>query len=101
MECKVCGDINALSTLLGFNRDIVECKDVIDWVAVKLSRRFNRDIVECKELQVAFFQAGIWDLIETLWNVKGTQALPAALESRFNRDIVECKDITPPLHTVP
>ena len=101
MECKVRFFLISATFEVRFNRDIVECKDVIDWVAVKLSRRFNRDIVECKELQVAFFQAGIWDLIVTLWNVKGTQALPAALESRFNRDIVECKDITPPLHTVP
>ena len=33
---------------LGFNRDIVECKDGYDYNRVQKCVRFNRDIVECK-----------------------------------------------------
>ena len=53
---------------------------------------FNRDIVECKELSSRICMYSVRDLIETLWNVKSTYVLiflyPAC---GFNRDIVECK----------
>ena len=56
--------------LLGFNRDIVECKEKLEKIALIKNERFNRDIVECK---VLFFHC------------------PNQITARFNRDIVECK----------
>ena len=34
---------------MGFNRDIVECKDKIEITFSRRGNSFNRDIVECKE----------------------------------------------------
>ena len=53
---------------------------------------FNRDIVECKDKSKGGTTYNRYDLIETLWNVKmSTIKLFSNAKSGFNRDIVECK----------
>ena len=78
---------------MGFNRDIVECKDLSSptiqkWHTVVLIETqwnvkmllwrystgkrpgFNRDIVECKDLYISILGDVYQVLIETQWNVK-------------------------------
>ena len=75
-----------------FNRDIVECKAVSDACAVFSDSGFNRDIVECKGFSIEQNCRFLFDLIETLWNVKAAaESAENARKTGFNRDIVECK----------
>ena len=55
--------------------------------------RFNRYIVECKDLgEQPVKNREIFDLIDTLWNVKFVRVGASRVErGRFNRYIVECK----------
>ncbi len=48
MECKVSPTQTDSKPGDGFNRDIVECKDLFMKHSVKVQYGFNRDIVECK-----------------------------------------------------
>ena len=66
MECKVSPLSDRVVAYDGFNRDIVECKDVMQTGYGIQQASFNRDIVECKVKLTAFsatYTAGV--LIET------------------------------------
>ena len=80
------------SSRRGFNRNIVECKEVSAIINLIAVVRFNRNIVECKEAPQAGRGAGRSVLIETLWNVNnGDPDAGNALRVGFNRNIMECK----------
>ena len=55
---------------MGFNRDIVECKEDLSHALSGYRNSFNRDIVECKDR----------------FKYRSPLTAPG-----FNRDIVECK----------
>ena len=76
-----------------FNRDIVECKDMIMRIGTETLLRFNRDIVECKDKDAAdrmMKSAGGFnrDIVECKVFRRNLQY---NARMRFNRDIVECK----------
>ena len=76
----------------GFNRNIVECKAIINAFAILYFLRFNRNIVECKVLSPPCSLQITLVLIETLWNVKrGQGTVDVIVVGSFNRNIVECK----------
>ena len=71
MECKaIKHGFDVTGCTSRFNRDIVECKAVSDACAVFSDSGFNRDIVECKGFSIEQNCRFLFDLIETLWNVK-------------------------------
>ena len=93
MECKDDIQVTAREIDFGINRNIVECKELIDmYKDIKNTRinrniveckvsisgdalvvvgRINRNIVECKAGQKCYLTQASWFvLIETLWNVK-------------------------------
>ena len=82
VECKVLLPPSLPRYLLRFNRDIVECKGISFTSVFQTHHRFNRDIVECKDASAnPVTVGGLWDLIETLWNVKILPARPSPLPS--------------------
>ena len=94
VECKDDPARFYSSDVYRFNRNIVECKDVHDAARGVATRRFNRNIVECKVSICSIVFLLCPDLIETSWNVKLKEwEKKGDVEYRFNRNIVECKDL--------
>ena len=65
MECKGQWKKWKITSLLRFNRDIVECKGLTVVSVWETDYRFNRDIVECKEVLQSEKRIVMQDLIET------------------------------------
>ena len=67
---KVAVEPEAVVAPFRFNRYIVECKGIAGSFARRFGTGFNRYIVECKEPYRLGSLEGVYDLIDTLWNVK-------------------------------
>ena len=55
------------------NRNIVECKLIIQCQQILTQTRINRNIVECKYTHNLYDNLHYLELIETLWNVNDIQ----------------------------
>ena len=71
---------------IGFNRNIVECKDFIEYYSRSNFGSFNRNIVECKDENYNKNKEHLDVLIETLWNVKPHRSY---LEPFFGSVLIE------------
>ena len=82
MECKCKTKVNLACGIRGINRYIMECKDTLWNVNLKVSYAvkervygINRYIMECKFVLASCSLAKISELIDTLWNVNGRDAV--------------------------
>ena len=77
---------------MGINRNILECKEVIQNGLLKLSLVLIETYWNVKNV---FAAASTWVLavlIETYWNVKSVMTIFSTHSFSINRNILECKD---------
>ena len=92
MGCKEGKRRETACGVVGFNRNILGCKEILLQKVCHLSMRFNRNILGCKVYSPRTIEKNIQDLIETYWDVKDDYIIDHDFEGhRFNRNILGCK----------
>ena len=77
----------------GFNRYIVECKEIISYGLGSNRLDLIDTLWNVKIICLCLCSPLHNDLIDTLWNVKQGHTAAFSLTAGFNRYIVECKGI--------